>query len=261
MPVARAGDPVRGVAIGWFHAPPERKTSASVSVGGLALVLGLLLVGGLLVTTGGGILEQGGRFVVGAVASPSPGPTAVQRPVTTPRPTAPVIGPPDEATPAASTQASSPFSCEDGQIVDATGSRWQLGTVLAGARRGFDRVTFQLARRGDARRGGRITLEWMSPQEARETFGLPSFSGRRGLLLTFPAQVTTPDAQLIGPTDLQGDRIDSISGVYRFIDEDGRARAYIAIRDRSCARVRAAELGDQGRASRRASVTVDLATP
>lgn len=228
---------------------------------GLALVLGLLLVGTALVTTGGGILEQGGRLGVAVDASPSPGATVAAAQRATPRPALTVTGSSETETPQASPESQSPFSCEDGEITDATGSRWQLRTVRAGARRGFDRVTFDLVRRGSANRAGRVAVEWMSPQDARDTFGLPRFDGRKGLLLTFPAQVTASGAQLIGPTDLKEDGIDSISGVYRFIDVDGRARAYVAIRDRSCARIRAPELEDQDTTARRASILVDLAIP
>jgi hypothetical protein len=218
-------------------------------------------VGTALVTSGGGILEQGGRLGLAPDASPSPELTVADGPRATPRPTLPVTASPDPLAPEASPEAASPFSCEDSEIRDATRSRWELRTVLAGARRGFDRVTLQLARRGEASRAGSTTVEWMSPEEARDAFGIPRFEGRNGLLFTFPAQVTASGAQLIGPTDLKGDGIDSISGVYRFIDVDGRARAFIAIRDRSCARIRASDLGDQGGASRRASILVDLAVP
>jgi hypothetical protein len=260
MPTARSGDPVRGVAPGWFHAPPTRRPSATASAVGLALVVGLLFVAGTLVTTGGGVLEHGGRLGVSVDASPSPEPTPAQaRP--TPRVIAPVTGSSASALPEVSPEEPSAFSCEDTEISDATKSRWQLRTVLAGARRRFDRVTLELARRGGAKRAGRVSVEWMSPQEARDTFGLPSFSGRKGILLTFPAQVSTSGAQLIGPTDLSGDGIDSMSGVYRFVDVDGGVRVFIAIRDRSCARIRSPGLADEGESARRASIIIDLAAP
>jgi hypothetical protein len=252
---------VRGVAPGWFHAPPRQRPSGTNSVVGLALVLGLLVVGTALVTSGGGILEQGGRLVMAPDASPSPEVAVAGGPSATARPTPPVTTSSDPLAPETSPEAASAFSCEDSEIRDATRSRWELRSVLAGARRGFDRVTLQLARRGDASRGGSISVEWMRPEEARDAFGIPRFDGRKGLMFTFPAQVTTSGAQLIGPTDLKGDRIDSISGVYRFIDVEGRPRVFIAIRDRSCARIRATELGDQGGASRRANIIVDLAIP
>jgi hypothetical protein len=73
--------------------------------------------------------------------------------------------------------------------------------------------------------------------------------------------VTTAGAQLIGPQDLRESRIGSISGIYRFIDFEGRAHAFIAIRDRACARIRAPGLEDEGGRGRRASILIDLATP
>ena len=99
------------------------------------------------------------------------------------------------------------------------------------------------------------------PEEARGTFGLPRFDGRRGLLVTFGGQVTTTGTQLIGPVDLRGGGIESISGIYRFVDIDGEARTFIAIRDQACARIRAPELEDEGSASRRATIVMDLGPP
>ena len=135
------------------------------------------------------------------------------------------------------------------------------GPSWPGSRRGFERVTFELTRRGDADRAARITFGWMSPEEARDTFGLPRFDGRRGLLVTFGGQVTTTGAQLIGPVDLRSGGIESISGVYRFVDFDGQARTFIAIRDQACARVRAPELEDEESTSRRATILIDLGAP
>jgi hypothetical protein len=101
----------------------------------------------------------------------------------------------------------------------------------------------------------------MSPQEARGTFGLPRFHGRRGLLVTFGGRVTTTGVQLIGPLDLEGGRIESISGVYRFVDFDGQVRTFIAIRDQACARIRAPGFEDKESISRRARILIDLAEP
>ena len=227
---------------------------------GLAVVA-LLVVAAALVTSDVWDLRYGGRLGAIAVVSPSAAANEADGPSLTlrPRPAgtrAAVIEPSATAPDQAST-----YTCEDREIRDATTSRWQLRAVLAGSRRGFERVTFELDRRGDANRAARITIEWMSPQEARGTFGLPRFDGRRGLLVTFGGQVTTARTQLIGPLDLQAGGIESISGVYRFVDSDGLVRTFIAIRDQACARIRAPELEGQASASRRATIVIDLGAP
>jgi hypothetical protein len=163
--------------------------------------------------------------------------------------------------PQLTTRPTSPYTCEDREITDATSSRWLLRSVVAGARRGFERVTFELARRGAAERPGRVAIEWMSPEDARGTFGLPRFDGQRGLLLTFGPQVTTTGSQLIGPVDLRNAGMRSVSGVYRFVDADGQVRAFIAIRDQACARIRAAEMEGEDTVTTHATILVDLGTP
>jgi len=154
--------------------------------------------------------------------------------------------------------ATSGFRCEDTEIADLTRSRWRLQTVRAGSRRRFDRVALELVRAGGARRPGAVTLQWMSPEEARATFGLPRFDGRRGILISFGPPFSNSGAQLIGPTDLREEGIGSTSGVYRFTDRDGVARVYIAVRDDSCVRLSAPKLASEGRPARGASIFVDL---
>jgi hypothetical protein len=223
----------------------------------------LLVITGALAISDLGVLDPGA--VSDAVpsaspsASPSEAPSRSRGPSVTPGPIPartelPVTAPPE-------VDQGSPYTCEDREIRAASRSRWQLRGVLAGSRRGFERVTLELMRLGRANRPARIMIEWMSPEEARDTFGLPRFDGQRGILVTFGGQVSTPATQLIGPVDLRGGGMESISGVYRFLDVEGQVRTFIAIRDESCARVRAPELVDADRASRRATILVDLAGP
>jgi hypothetical protein len=222
------------------------------------VVVALLVIAAALVISDVWDLRDGGRLggipivLPSAAANEATGPSLTLRP-TSAETRAAVTEPPGTAPDQASM-----YTCEDREIRDATTSRWQLRTVLAGSRRGFERVTFELDRRGDANRAARITIEWMSPQDSRGTFGLPRFDGRRGLLVTFGGQVTTPGTQVIGPLALRGDGMESISGVYRFVDFDGQVRVFIAIRDRACARIRAPELEDEGSTSRRATIVIDL---
>lgn len=257
LPIARSGDPLRGVAPRWIEAP-DAGPSTTTSLVGLALVLGLLLMGGVLATSGAGILQYGGRL--GVIPPSSPSMAAVASPGSTSRAPSVATGtvlPGTEPTDAPIGEASV-YTCEDAEIRSATGSRWRLQAVRAGSRRGSERVTFELTRRGTAKRAARVTIEWMSPNEARRTFGIPRFDGQRGLLMTFRGPVSTTSTQLIGEVDLARQGMESISGIYRFVDSDGRVRTFIAIRDRACARLRAPQFADRSRDSRGARILLDL---
>lgn len=260
LPIARSGDPLRGVAPRWVEAP-DAGPSTTTSLVGLALVLGLLLIGGALATSGVSILPRGGRL--GVIPPSSPSMAAVASPGSTSR--APSVAaemglPGSEPTDAPIGEASV-YTCEDAEIRSASKSRWRLQAVRAGSRRGLERVTFELTRRGTAKRAARVTIECMSPNEARRTFGLPRFDGQRGLLVTFRGPVSTTSTQLIGEVDLARQGMESISGIYRFVDFDGRVRTFIAIRDRACARLRAPQFADRGPDSRGARILLDLGAP
>jgi hypothetical protein len=222
------------------------------------MTVALLAIAGTLATTGGGVLDRGGRIGADPVVSASPDQSPGTRP--SPGPGSGAVVAPDLATaiPDAAPEDVSPFRCDDRDVRVVARARWQLRGALAGSRRGFERVTLQLARRGSADRSPRISVAWMSPQEARAAYGIPSFDGRRGLLLSFGPQVTAADAQLIGPVDLRESGIGSITGVYRFVDREGQAHAYIALRDQSCARIRTTGLQGRGRG---AAILIDLARP
>jgi hypothetical protein len=225
----------------------------------------LLVITGTLATSELHLLERIRLPGTALPAVPSAAPNETRGPFVVSGPiiarTEPPTTEPPAPTPQQTPGPASPFTCEDREITDSTRSRWQLRSVVAGARRGFERVTFELARRGAAERPGRVAIEWMSPEDARGTFGLPRFDGQRGLLLTFGPQVTTTGSQLIGPVDLRNAGMRSVSGVYRFVDADGQVRAFIAIRDQTCARIRAAELEDEDTVTTHAPILVDLGTP
>lgn len=257
LPVAGSGDPLRGVGQGWFVI---RDTGFSTmgSVVGLALVLALVLVGGTLAVSGGGILQHGGRLVVVPDVRPTPGADVTPAPSRTSPAIVSAVAPPSTEPAEATSSQASGYTCDNAEIRDATRSRWRLRAVRAGARRSFERVTLELARGGNVKRKARISMEWMSPSEARRVFGLPRFQGQRGLLLTFSGQVTSTGAQLIGGPDLASEGMDSIGGIYRFVDFDGVARTYVALRDGACARLRAPQLQSEGRGPRNATILLDF---
>ena len=259
LPIAGSGDPLRGVAPRWFTrsvAGPSTMTSVT----GLVLVIALIVIAGTLATSGAGFLRSGGRLGLTVPPSPSlrvaaPAGPSVDYPSITIDTVEPTV------TPIAPIEPAVAYSCEDARIRAASKSRWRLEAVRAGSRRGFERVTFQLVRRGKAQRAARVTIRWMSPAEARRTFGLPKFSGQRGLLLTFGGPVSNTDTQLIGEVDLARQRMTSISGIYRFVDFDGRVRAFVAIRDRTCARIRGPGFENEARSAGGARIVLDLGRP
>jgi hypothetical protein len=229
-----------------------------MSVLGVVVVAGVLFAGVLLTFSGGGLLRYGGRFGVSPTASPSAPSTGAPRASAVPGQAVVPALPSAAASGEPTGDAGSGFSCEESEITDLTRSRWGLQTVRAGSRRRFDRVALDLVRSGSANRQGRVTLQWMSPEDARATYGLPRFDGRRGILVSFGPPFSTSGAQLIGPIDLREEGIGSMSGVYRFTDRDGVARVYIAVRDDSCVRLNARELEPEGRPARRSSILVDI---
>ena len=255
LPAARPGDPLRGVAPPWRPVSAERPSTVTSAIG-FVLVLALLLVGATLATSGGGILTRGGRlgvFVPPSVPTlvASPGPYAA-------RPIAAATPQPGSVASAAPTGQTSRFSCEDATIRDASVSRWRLQTVRAGKRKQVERVTLALVRSGRAKHAARAAISWMSPAEARQTFGLPEFDGQRGLLVSFRGPLAMTGTQLIGQVDLASEGMRSISGIYRFVDVDGGIRVFIALRDRSCADIRSPQFEEQGRAPRIGVIRIDL---
>ena len=256
LPIARPGDPLRGVARPWLQTPGVGPSAAS-PVLGIVLVIALLLIGATLATSGGGILTRGGRlgvFVPPSAPAPavaSPGPYAA-------RPTAAATLQPGSVATIAPTGQPSRFSCENATIHDASMSRWRLQTVRAGKRKQFERVTLDLVRAGHAKHAARATIRWMSPAEARETFGLPKFDGQRGLLVSFSGPVSMTGTQLIGQVDLSNEGMRSISGIYRFVDFDGGIRVFVALGDRTCADIRSPQFDDQDGASKAGEIFIDL---
>lgn len=265
LPTARSGDPLRGVAPRW-SATPDTYRSGSTSLVGLMVVLVTLFIGGILATSGGGVLNHGGRLGLappptpsssaGTLAEQSTGSPSITSTMSQPR-----IELAEAVEPVEPVGEASEFTCEDFEIRAALSSRWQIEAVRAGARRGFERVTFQLGRRGKARRPARVTFRWMSPAEARQTFGLPKFRGQHGLLLTFRGPARTGETSLIGSTDLVSQDMKSVSGIYRFTDVEGTPRTFVALRDEACARISAPKFETTGGGSGSPRIILDLRRP
>jgi hypothetical protein len=246
LPIASAGDPLRGVAPGRVDLPSTHRSGLSATIG-LVLVIGLLLVGGSLAVSGGGILSSGGRLVSGA--DPSAAPTSLPEPVegqvviddgdaigsSSPEP--------GEKPPAEGT--SFDYTCEDAAIKDLGKLRWLLSEVAAGPRvdedGAFDQVYWKMSRqsKNPVKKGTTVSMEWTTPKEAQQEYGIQRVQGERALIITFDGPVKITANQTIEAEQLEAEGIDQIRRIQLFEGEDGKVRAAIGLNTDSCARMEA----------------------
>lgn len=265
LPIAAAGDPLRGVTHGRVEMPGARGSGVSATVG-LVMVVAVLLVAGTLAVSGGGLLDRGGR--IGAAppdASPAGSPRSEPEPVET---SAPDVVPPDASpapqgsvapAPAATTVgAATDYGCGELAIRDPEGSRWTLATFAAGAREGFDRVTIELTRSGNAPRATVVRAEWTTPREAAARFDIARPTGGRALVLTLDGQVELGANQAIDASQLDAEGVGTLRSVQVFVTEaDGLTRAVIGIRGDGCARLESRQWAKKGR-DRQTAIWVDV---
>jgi hypothetical protein len=250
LPIASTADPLRGVKPGHVDLPTARRSGLSGMVG-LAMVIGLLLVGGTLAVSGGGILNSGGRLGVApdASASPAAGATDVPRddgddPVTQPGIAAPSAAVAGEETANGLTAGSATafdYTCDDGAIVDLSASKWQLSRFTAGLREDeagtYERITWEMSKRGSAQTGTTATMEWTTPKEARTNEGATLVTGSRAIVVTFDGPVDSGAGQQIDQLLLEPEGIEQIRTIDMFEGDDGKVRTVIGIRGDSCARM------------------------
>ena len=266
LPIASAVDPLRGVMPGQVDLPTVRRSGISNAIG-LALVVGLLLVGGSLAISGGGILSSGGRIGLApgetATAAPLGGdPGQTQDPGTTPG--VPASGEPTGALTASGT--SFDYTCENAAIKDLSSGKWRLSQYRVGLREEgatqgeeatagvtFERITWEMSRRGKARDGATtVTMEWTTPKEAKAEYGSRLVIGKRAIMVTFDGPVDLTVGQQIDELLLEPEGVTQVRSVDMFEGEDGKVRTVIGIRGDSCARMSANGWGkkDTGRAGR-----------
>lgn len=249
LPIAAAGDPLRGVAPGRVEMPSAQRAGLSATIG-LAIVVALLLVSGTLAVSGGGILDRGGRIGVAPDGSPaaSGGPGGAA-PGSTSGPDdgdGAATPPPDGSEETERLGVSTSFTCEPIAIRDPHKSKWRIGRTIATAgEEGFDRVVFELVRNGSkkAKAATTVGLEWITPRQARETYGLSRLPGDRAAVITFegPLQVTVNSTI---PTDaLDGEGMASMRQIEVFDAEDGNVKAVVGVRGEGCARLMASRWG------------------
>ena len=264
LPIASSDDPVRGVAPGRVDLPKVRRSGISAALS-LAVVVGLLLVGGSLAFTGGGgLLSGGGRFFE-AEASPSPTPlTAV----------APSGGAEQVDSTGDGDELDNPsikakttkfdYTCESDAIKDLSKGRWILSDVvgrLVTADNGtqYDQVYWKLTRPSDkkAKNATTVTMQWSTPKELQERFGIGRVQGNRALLITFKGPVDISSDQVITTDQFEDEGIDQIKKVQLF-EAKGHVRTVIGLKEDSCARMRATGWGSKKKPAKNARVMLDL---
>jgi len=250
LPIASSDDPLRGVKPGHVDVVGARRSGLSAALG-LALVIGLLLVGGSLAVSGGGILSSGGRLGVDAVESIAPDSqtdsTSVdageQQPGTAESAATQDGGPEDGGSEDGDSAPGTSFAytCENAAIRDLGGSRWFLSQFRAGERvaedETYERITWEMKKRGSAKKGTTATMEWTTPREARGAYGGRLVSGNRAIVVTFDGPVDITVGQQIDQLLLEPENVTQIRTIDMFEGEDGNVRTVIGLRGDSCARM------------------------
>ncbi len=267
LPIAGASDPLRGVTPGRVDLPTAQRSGLSATVG-LALVIGLLVVGGTLAVSGGGILSTGGRLGVDAPATASPDAGASTRPDDAADPATPPPGDEDPgedppAEPSGANRTSFDYTCEDAAIADLGDSRWSLSLFRAGLREEdgetYERVTWEMTKKGGAKQGTTATMEWTTPRDAKAQ-GATLVSGDRAIVVTFDGPVDTTVGQEIDQLLLEPEGVTAIRTIDMFEGEDGNVRTVIGLRGDGCVRMSSLGWTKKGTA-RNARILLDVDRP
>jgi hypothetical protein len=267
LPIAGASDPLRGVMPGRVDLPMTRRSGLGATLG-LALVIGLLVVGGVLAVNGGGILSGGGRLGVGPGATGAPDAAASAAPPAvdgdrTPAPgdQGPGQGPTSDGHD--SPRTSFGYTCEDAAIADLSESRWFLSQFRAGVREEdgatYERITWEMQKRGSAKNGTTATMEWVTPKEAKD-LGATLLTGTRAIVVTFDGPVEITVGQQLDQLLLEPEGVTDIRTIDMFQGEDGNVRTVIGVRGDSCARMSSLGWTKKGTA-KNARVYLDVERP
>lgn len=259
LPLASAGDPLRGVAPGRVELLGTQRSGFSASVG-LALVVGLLLISGTLAVSGGGILNSGGRIGVASEESPAPSQDGQgELPGSSPG----LVGPAQVATPRPRTSIGKAFdyTCGDDAIRDQSSSRWRIQKFLVGPRDGFDRVTWEMRRQGKAEQGTLVRMEWLEPREARERFdGIGRVVGDRAVVITHEGPMQIGVNQRVDGLFLEPEGVEQIRSIEMFGSEDGLVRTVIGLAGTGCVKMSGKGLGKNAK-SKGGRFFFDVAKP
>ena len=126
-------------------------------------------------------------------------------------------------------------------IGDLSKSRWFLSQFKVGERvsgeESYDRITWEMSKRGSAKSGTEVTMEWLSPKEARAVGGASLVTGQRAIVLTFDGPVDITAGQKVDQLLLEPENVLQIRTVDMFEGEDGKVRTVIGLRGESCVRM------------------------
>lgn len=251
LPVASAGDPVRGVAPGRVDLPKVRRSGASAAFGFVVVVALLLAGGSLAVSGGGGLLSSGGRFF-GAEATPSPTAATVVAPPISTIPGGESLFDGAEPTPQAK-GTKFDFTCSNAAIEDLGRGKWLLSDVQAGLRTAedgsqYDQVYWKMKRttKKKDKNGTTASMIWSTPKELQERFGIGRLGGDRAILVTFNGPVQMVVNQTIERDQLEGEGIDQVRRVIMF-EQNGKVRTAVGLSEDSCARMRSTGWGKKAK--------------
>jgi hypothetical protein len=133
------------------------------------------------------------------------------------------------------------YTCENAEITDLGRSRWFLSQFQVGDRTSdegnYDRITWEMSKRGSSKNAATVTMEWTTPREARAAYGADLVSGTRAIVLTFDGPVETPVGQQVDELSLEPEGVEQIRTVDMFEDAEGNVRTVVGLRGESCARM------------------------
>jgi hypothetical protein len=237
------------VTPGRLEIPGVRASGISATVG-LVAVLAVLLVAGVLVLSGDSLLSRGGMFGGGPTATGAPG---TGDPAATPGSEATGV-PATQATPV---DSESEFTCEPVSIRDPARGRWRLADVEAAPGEGFEQVKLSLQRIAERRgQSGTVTAEWLSPDEAVQTFQIPRPAGTRAVALRFEGTVELDSDRSFDADALDDIGVRNLRSVQVSSGPDGRTIAVVGVAGEGCAR-----LSSPRWARRNADVLLDIQVP
>jgi hypothetical protein len=241
--------------------PSQQRSGVSATVG-LVMVIGLLLISGTLAVSGGGILSGGGRLGVDTDASPSPGTgqsgTATSAPVEPGQTAEPGTG---ENLGTVVTGQSFDYTCDAAGIRDATKGKWTINQFLVGKRDEFDRITWELTKRGrNNKEATEVVMEWMTPREARDQLGAPRVAGQRAIVITIDGGADINRNQLVDSLFLDREGVTAVKGIAMFEGDDGKVGTVVGVSPDGCARLSAPNFKKKNSKVKKAKIFLDVQT-
>jgi hypothetical protein len=90
-----------------------------------------------------------------------------------------------------------------------------------------------------AKKGTTVSMEWTTPREAQDEYGIQRVLGDRALVITFDGPVDITANQTIESDQLEAEGIQQVRRIQLFEGTDGKVRTAIGLSSDSCARMEA----------------------